>query len=381
MSGAGGARVRLLAAGLVLGAVVALVAVAETWLLPALRGLPRAAYLNGFVADAEVEADVTLNALGLTGDALAPGPRSPDTLRVLTLGGSVLFNRHMTERLRGELEAASVRPVEILGGALRAHTTWSSLHKWRWLRDRGFDLVLIQHGINDLKANHVAPADFREDYGHLGPWYRRGPLLDHSVIARVVHNELLWRRPSFVLMGSGLRSVEVLARNLDTLVEEVRAAGARPVLLSLPWWIPSDYSYEAFVAGALPYANPERYDYCPVELWGPVDWVREGLQRTGVAVHALAGRRDVPLVDVARHFGSDPALFGDVCHPSERGAAVFARYVVGELAARGWLGAAPGRAPSASGAGASPVPGQRSTRSVRIGPRSGPSRVVVSRTK
>ena len=119
-----------------------------------------------------------------------------------TLGGSALFNRRMTERLKERLARDAPRPVEVLGAALRAHTTWSSVHKYRHLARYGFDVVLIYHAINDLKANHVAREDFRPDYSQLGPWYRRGPLLDRSVVARLVHERLLYRKPPFVVMGA-----------------------------------------------------------------------------------------------------------------------------------------------------------------------------------
>lgn len=331
------ARAHGAAAGALAVAIVAgLVALAELVVVPARVGASRDAFLLGFVSTAERVEDVALNEMGFTGDVVTH-PKPPDTLRVLTLGGSVLFNRRITERLDARLERASPHRVELLGAALRSHTTWASIHKYRRLAAHDFDLVLIYHGINDLYANHVAPEDFREDYSHLNPWYRRGVLLDHSVIARLAYNEWIWRRPPRVETGAGLASAEVFARNLETLVREVRAHGGTPVLMTFAWSIPPDYSYARFQAGQVGYENPEHYDEWPVELWGPVDWVRRGLIRHNVAVHEVAGRTGVPLVDQERLLGKDPAWFGDVCHPSEAGVDVFVDNLAVGLEAAGLL--------------------------------------------
>lgn len=327
---------RAAAVALAAALVAALVALVDLVVLPARIGVSRDAFLLGFVSTADRVDDVALNEMGFTGDVVTH-PKPPGTLRVLTLGGSALFNRRITERLDARLERASPRPVELLGAALRAHTTWASVHKYRWLARHDFDLVLIYHGINDLYANHVAPEDFRDDYSHLGPWYRRGPLLEHSVIARQVYNAWLWQVPPRVEAGSGLASAEVFARNLETLVREVRAHGGTPVLMTFAWSIPPDYAYDRFQAGQLGYDNPEHYDEWPVELWGPVDWVRRGLIRHNVAVHELARREAVPLVDQERLLGKDPAWFGDVCHPSEAGVDRFVENVAVALAADGLL--------------------------------------------
>jgi lysophospholipase L1-like esterase len=315
VGGAGG-RGKALAIGIATSAAILLAA--DCRLIPALRPIPRDVWLMGFAADQAAVEGIPLNALGFTGD-LPGAERSPGGLRVLTLGGSVLFNRRFTERFREQLAARVDGRVEVLGAALRAHTSRSSLLKWRLLARHGFDVVVIYEGINDLYANHVEPDRYRDDYAHLGAWYVRGPLLDRSVIARLVYNRWLHRPERGVAMASGFRSVETLRANLTELVRSVRAAGATPVLASFAWSIPPDYSRAAFERGALGYDNPERYDAVPVEYWGPSEWVREGLVRTNVAIHEVAGATGAPLFDAERVLGSDPRWFGDVCHPSDAG--------------------------------------------------------------
>ena len=346
------ARTRWMGSALALGVAVTLalmVVAAELWILPALTGLPREVYLMGFAARAEEVPEEPVNPMGFTG--VVPTRERPDgTVRVLTLGGSVLFNRRVTERLQDRLERSASGRVEVVGAALRSHTTWSSVLKYGLLAEHGFDYVLICHGINDLYANHVAREDFRDDYSHLEPWYRRGWLLDRSIVARVLYNELVWRRPGRVQNGAGMASADVFSRNLTGLVREVRSDGGTPILVSFPWWIPPDYTHERFMNGELAYNNPERYDYCPVKLWGQVRYVRRGLAQHNLAIRAVARTEKVPLIDAERALRDDPALFGDVCHPSEMGTEILVDLIGDFFERRGRLdpdpasrGAAPGK--------------------------------------
>jgi lysophospholipase L1-like esterase len=253
----------------------------------------------------------------------------------------------MTERLRAQIAPRTPGRLELVGAALRSHTSRSSVLKYRLLGEYDFDVVVIYEGINDLFANHVPPALYRDDYAHLGPWYVRGPLLDRSVIARLVYNNLLAPRIVVAATGSGLRSAESLRANLRELVAAVRAHGGTPVLSTFAWAIPSDYTEERFVKGEAGYQNPERYDYCPVELWGPVPWVREGLARQNLAVHEVAHETGAPLFDAEAAMGKDLRWFGDVCHFSDVGVDVFAQRLADWLAREGLLDGAH-RAPSAA---------------------------------
>lgn len=331
-----GRRLEVRALLLGVGVSAALVAVAEWQILPRTLPLPRAVWLMGFAASDPDLVDVPINSLGFTGDdprAVKPA----ETLRVLTLGGSVLFNRNFTERLRRELEPYVESELEVLGAALRGHTSRSSLLKWNLLRDRKWDVVVVYAAINDLWANHYAPADYREDYGHLSPWYVRNPLLDRSILARLFYNRFLYREPQRELMASGYRSINTFARNLHELVASIRAEGARPVLSTFAWMIPEDYDRAKLLNGEMDYVNPDRYDQCGAETWGPVEWVREGLRRSNAAIRTVSRDTETPLFDARNVLGDEARWFGDVCHPSEQGAQRLSRALAESLDALGVL--------------------------------------------
>lgn len=299
--------------------VLAILALADLFVVHRMFGAPdRATFLMGFYArpGARVD-DVGINSMGFTGDV--PGPdRDPGSIRVLTLGGSVLFNRRLAEKLAASLEKKLDRPVEVLGAALRVHNTWSSRMKMAFLARHRFDYVVILHGINDLDANNVAPEDFREDYSQLTPWHHRGFLVDHSAIARLVYNRFLYRPPA-PRQPDACLSAKTFADNMETLVRMARESGARPLLLTFAWVIPRDYTLEGFRKGRAGYVNPERYDPCPVEMWGSPAYVEKCLDENNRAVRALAEKEHVPLLDAEALLGKDPRLFGDLCHPNVRG--------------------------------------------------------------
>lgn len=296
------------------------VAVIEFITLPKARQLARDAYLMGWIGYPNNPIDDTrLNRLGLTGDV--PEFKSREgVIRVLTLGGSTFFNRRFTERLIAALHQKSDLPIELVGAAYRGHTTRSSVIKYDYLTDRWeFDFVIVYHAMNDTWANNVAPDDFTEDYTHLDAWYHRNWILDHSIMARDLYNRYLYRKPERVEGASAFRSVETFESNLEAIVTKTLEDGAVPLLVTYCTCVPPDYTLKRFLAGEVSYNNPERYDAQAIEGWGPKDTVLEGVALHNTVTMEIARRHDLPLLDAAVTFGSDPMDFGDVAHFSEPG--------------------------------------------------------------
>ena len=286
---------------------------------------PRSLTLLGFYATPNTRvSDTVINSQGFTGHVLHDTRPTKSTVRILTLGGSSMFNRRMTMRLIESLSKATATPLEIQGGALRTHTTRSSLIKYeQHFYQYDFDYVLIYHGINDLQMNHVAMEDFKEDYSHDLHWYKRNAVLDHSLIARLVFYTAVWKRPNEVRHGAEYSSSRSFERNLRELVRLVRRDRGTPVLMTFSWHIPDDYTMERFVRNELNYNNPTKYDMWPVELWGSVDYVREGLTRHNAIIRKLANDENVLMIDQQELMGDNIYYFGDPCHFSEEGTALF----------------------------------------------------------
>jgi GDSL-like Lipase/Acylhydrolase family len=302
-------------------------------------GLSREMFLMGFAATANSLVDDTpINSMGFTGDVVDLS-KPPQTIRILTLGGSAMFNRRMTERLKSGFNAVSSQRVEIIGGALRTHTTASSVLKYKLFSKYSPDFVLIYHGINDLWANHVASEDFRADYSHLNPWYKRNFCLDYSAICRVIYNKWIYRKPPTVLKTAfhDLPGQKVFRGNLMTLINTVRANGSIPILMTFAWAIPDNYTIESFKSGSSGYNNPTKYDSWPVELWGPEEYVREGLRTHNRIVGQIATANNVLLIDQEKLIGKDLYWFGDLCHLSEEGTERFIDNIVNFFIDHGFI--------------------------------------------
>ncbi len=248
----------------------------EFMVLPWYFRLPRDLALMGFAASPNITVDDTfINSIGFTGDVIRNG-KTPGTIRILTLGGSVIFNRRMTARMKVGFEAVSGRPVEIMGGALRTHTSMSSLIKYKTLSKYKFDYALIYHGINDLFVNNVDRKYFKSDYSHLLPWYKRNFLLDHSLFARIIYNNFIWGKRIFgmekiwyIYPGTDRENImefiseELLRNNILSLVKKMEDDNVVPVLMTFAWNIPDNYSQESFVSGTVGFA-PTTYGRYPV---------------------------------------------------------------------------------------------------------------------
>lgn len=334
-----------------IGLLLLACAVAEFWLLPQQGGLPRAALLTGFVATPGTVIDgQTINTLGFTGDVPAPA-KPPNTVRILLLGSSTLFNRHLGEHLKTALQQRTDKKVELLDAGIRSHTSRAAVLKWQLLAQYQWDYVLFYDGINDLWTNHVLPQDYRADYAHIDPWYRRNLWLDNSLLLRYGFNtgwhwlqqlnrmsgekgfpdyQFVFPKKPFV-NAAQFASLTAYRHNVDTLLTQITHHQAQPVLLTFAFHLPQHYSRKAFMENTLDYHNPDNYDKRDVFNWGPPEYVREGLQQQNTLIRQLALQRHVPLIDVDAQMSGKGFLFGDVCHFNDDGVAVFSATVAAAL--------------------------------------------------
>ena len=321
--------------------IIVFICTFEFLILPWHYQLPRDLALIGFTAKPNIIIDdTTINEMGFTGDEIHL-KKDSNKKRILTLGGSAIFNRRMTERLIKALNSVSSHPVEVLGSALRTHTSMSSVIKYSTLSKYHFDYVLIYHGINDLFVNHVKPEYFKSDFSHMLPWYKRNILLNNSLIARTIYNNFIWGKKVFGMQkvwyiypaeeienANNYISEQLFKRNIMRLIEEIRQNDGVPVLMTYAWNIPDNYNQESFQSGNIGY-EPSDFRRYPIELWGSVRYVKEGLQRHNLVIREVAKRNNVLLIDQEKLMGKELRWFEDVCHFSEEGTDKFIQNIVG----------------------------------------------------
>lgn len=268
-----------------------------------------------------VDADVwdyyypELDASGATSAA----PTADDkTIDILTLGGSVLLQveESLEQRLRKELRA-NVRFFHL---STTAHTSRDSWLKYRLLADQRFDLVLVCHGINDVRMNYWPADQFRDDYTHC-PWY--AGIVSDTVTGRLT----LWDRlkrfatqdglgpPSAAdyRYGETIKTATAFETNLRQLVDEARRRDDEILLLTMAAYLPEGYTRAAFDAGQLDYGSGEVRH--AAELWGAPQQVIRGIAEHNRRTRAVASRdSDVRLVDLDRELTAGGTNFSDICH-------------------------------------------------------------------
>jgi hypothetical protein len=119
-----------------------------------------------------------------------------------------------------------------------------------------------------------------------------------------VFEKRLWSRPDF---GTGeLRSVAILAGNVEAMVDAASASGARVVLCSFAVALPTDDpALEARVRAAEPVME---------HFWGRIDSALLGVAAHNQRLAEIAAQRSLPLAPVASLIPRDSEHFLDLCH-------------------------------------------------------------------
>ncbi|HAA49185.1 MAG TPA: hypothetical protein DCE43_05655 [Planctomycetaceae bacterium] len=268
-----------------------------------------------------VEADVWdyyYPELRSSGAVLAPISRDDGVLDVLTLGGSVLLQiESALERRLGSELGDRVRYYHL---STTAHTSRDSLLKYQQLSQRKFDVVILCHGINDIRMNYWPRADFQDDYTHC-PWY--ASLQRDSSGGKLT----LWNRlmdfaaqdglgpplPGSYPFGRDLKTATAFERNLQQLVSAAADRDDQVVILTMAHFLPENYTRESFRNDRLDYGSGDvKY---AAELWGKPEQVAAGIIEHNRRTRAVSQQHEnVQLVDLEQQIEASGRNFSDICH-------------------------------------------------------------------
>jgi hypothetical protein len=269
-----------------------------------------------------------------------------DHFDVLLLGASVM--NQVAPRLRQALQNRLPGEARVFNVSAPAHTSLDSYYKFRRLEGRRFDLVVIYHAINEVRANNIPRSDFRRDYSHYS-WYATINLLERHRgrfrSAIPVVGGLAWIHiKEFLGMtaylpteqtpkeyreyGSRIKTREPFRRNLSSILDMAARREEEVVLMTFAHYLPEDYSHERFLNEKLDY-----YDYdLPVRTWGTPENVEAGIAAHNEVIKELAGEyENAILVDEEAKIADDGSLFTDICHFSPQGQRLFVTNLVREL--------------------------------------------------
>jgi len=272
--------------------------------------------------------------------------RGPDgALRIACLGGSTTEGgpQSYPYQLRELLRERLGTDVEVMNWGVSGWTSAESLVNW-FLRVQDYapDVVVIHHAVNDVRPRMVP--GFRSDYAHYrSPWKAdeltglERFLLRHSVLyasrledrsrftlgARVTPTDADGRIPA--VLDELAAPADTFRRNLRALCRGVASAGARAVLLTMPY--NRDPAWQA--------TDPK----IPLKC--------EGLREHNAVLRELAREEGALLVDCERWFEEHPGQVGghfkDTVHLSGAGNRLKATQLADALVAAGWTAPGGGR--------------------------------------
>lgn len=266
---------------------------------------------------------------------------------ILLLGGSALDRVHRSlgdesQQMQEAFSSVLGQSVRVWNLASPGMTTRDSAIKYRILSQwsKVFDLVIVYHGINDVRMNNCPPEIFRDDYTQGAfyeqlrrmerSWWRTVFTLPYTIEYFVIHQmdsktlDLGCFVPRHRLKeewkqyGTDVKTRRTFRANLEDILARAEKHETPVLLSSFAWYIPADYSMAKLREGKLDYARFPAPS--AVELWGTVPAVSAGLAVHNDVIADLArAHRQVLFLPGADVIGKDGSRFNDVCHLSEQG--------------------------------------------------------------
>ncbi len=265
-------------------------------------------------------------------------------VNVLLMGGSVLTDEwgSVPDTLRSKAQDFFGSEIRIVNFAAPALSTLDSLHKYKWIKDRKFDLVVLYHGINEVRANNVPKDLFKEDYSHYS-WYseinflfrhslllktgfmtpllfkRLMILLDRHILNRGMQVPTHHPKEEWLIHGSDIKTRKSFEANLHAIASVARDRGERLMLMTFAFQQPEGQEND-----------PDSAFMKSLALWGDKDNVFKGISVHNDIVRRVAGEEAVFFVDQEKLLDKK-AYFKDMCHLTEAGSAAFVSNIIRAL--------------------------------------------------
>ena len=280
--------------------------------------------------------------------------RGDDPFDILLLGGSVLTEEwgSISRLLAERVAYATKARVRVHNLAESAQTTLDSFYKYRHLQDKSFDLVILYHGINDVRLNNCPPQVYKEDYSQYS-WYKVINLFEaHPALASAVSFYSLYYRfiriqekigspPKYISRkmpleewlkyGDRIKTATAFRRNIEKILDIAKNKEEPVLLMSFCYYVAPNYTLEAFMH--------RKVDYtlfgAPVEIWGIPENVVAGMDVHNSIIRDLAGYQDGnTYVDQKAGFPQDGEYFNDICHLTQKGCERFVDGIIQKVLER-----------------------------------------------
>lgn len=258
---------------------------------------------------------------------------------ILLPGGSVLTEEwgSIAKLLEERIAYATKKRVRVHNLAKSAQTTLDSYYKYRHLENKSFDLVIVYHGINDVRLNNCPPQVYKEDYSQYA-WYKVINLFEkHPGLGNVASLYSLYYRfiriqekigspPKYISRkmplkewlpyGNNIKTATAFKRNVGKILDIAKQKGEPVLLMSFCYYVPPHYSLEGFMKREVDYT----LFGAPTEIWGIPKNVVKGIDVHNDIVKAFSGTSDkITYVDQKASFPQRGDYFNDICHLTQKG--------------------------------------------------------------
>jgi lysophospholipase L1-like esterase len=285
---------------------------------------------------------ISINSLGFRGPELTPEkPRG--TTRIFAIGDSTTFGLSGEDcpypvQMQRLLDAAYGRGTfQVINAGVEGYSTDYAL---RLLETRisplSPDIVIVYIGWNDLYSTspHKPRLPVPEEIVRvdLGGWKGKiASALDNLYIAKALNKMIYVYLPAVLPVKRLPVSPEFTTyfkTRLTQIIQIIRRAGAKPVLLTLPTVLSEQMSDRGL-----------KMLHYPSATWGDRMLFLDMYHRFDHAIRETAEEEKVPLVDIAARIDrlNKDTLFFDSLHMQCEGYAEVARYIVSELRRQGLI--------------------------------------------
>jgi hypothetical protein len=270
-----------------------------------------------------------LYSTGAVNAHLAPDDGSYD---VLLMGGSVLEQIAPTleQSLRQELQGRS----RLFNLARSAHTSRDTYFKQQRLADKQFDLIIYYDGVNDSRMNCCPDEVYRDDYRHFS-WYdsleerlQTGTISVSDILAARLNRGIL----TFDIaegreFSNRIKTPKAYRQNLEPLLDSVDHGPGRLLLMTFAYYLPKNYTDEAFRAHQLDYGRG-KFEL-GADVWGTPEGVEGAIRAHNRVIRDLAAQhQNVIFLDEEHQMPKSGTYFSDLCHLTDDGIAKLAEHTM-----------------------------------------------------
>jgi len=273
-------------------------------------------------------------------------------LDILILGGSVLTEgfSNVISDLEKSLANAYACKINVDNLAMPGHTSLDSRNKYALLKDNQYDVIIIYHGINELRFNNSPPSVFKKDYSHLAfynvinmdilHWSKYSVMPYTFQKIKVAIDQLIFKnsylsfnkvRQGWLQFGNEIKTAPSFRNNFKCIFDQVSQSQSHLIFSDFTYYNSKDITADSLKIVDTPYESK----WTPLGIWGKKEHLIAGMEEHNEILGQLAAEYHTDqfsYLAINQSMPKNNEYFIDICHPTEKGASIFAALLFPEVA-------------------------------------------------